>query len=79
MTMTNPPIKPMLIAHRGGSLEAPENTLAAFRHAIEVGAKYVELDVQMSKDGVLVVIHDDTLDRTTNGKALWVSTPMMSS
>jgi glycerophosphoryl diester phosphodiesterase len=67
MTMINPPIKPMLIAHRGGSLEAPENTLAAFRHAIEVGAKYVELDVQMSKDGVLVVIHDDTLDRTTSG------------
>jgi glycerophosphoryl diester phosphodiesterase len=67
VTMINPTVKPMLIAHRGGSLEAPENTLAAFRHAIEVGAKYVELDVQMSKDGVLVVIHDDTLDRTTNG------------
>jgi glycerophosphoryl diester phosphodiesterase len=65
--MINPTVKPMLIAHRGGSLEAPENTLASFRHAIEVGAKYVELDVQMSKDGVLVVIHDDTLDRTTNG------------
>jgi glycerophosphoryl diester phosphodiesterase len=58
---------PVLIAHRGGSLEAPENTLAAFRHAIRVGAKYVELDVQMSCDGALVVIHDDTLDRTTNG------------
>jgi glycerophosphoryl diester phosphodiesterase len=58
---------PILIAHRGGSLEAPENTLAAFRHAIHVGAKYVELDVQLSSDGVPVVIHDDTLDRTTNG------------
>ncbi|HST06453.1 MAG TPA: glycerophosphodiester phosphodiesterase family protein [Chloroflexia bacterium] len=58
---------PMLIAHRGGSLEAPENTLASFRHAISVGARYVELDVQMSEDGVLVVIHDDTVDRTTNG------------
>ena len=57
----------MLIAHRGGSLEAPENTLASFRHAINVGVEYVELDVQMSKDGVLVVIHDETLDRTTNG------------
>jgi glycerophosphoryl diester phosphodiesterase len=65
--MADTSVKPMLIAHRGGSLEAPENTLASFRHAIEVGAKYVELDVQMSKDGVLVVIHDDTLDRTTNG------------
>ena len=59
---------PMIIAHRGGSLEAPENTLAAFRHAISVGAKYVELDVQMSSDGEMVVIHDDTLDRTTNGR-----------
>lgn len=65
--MTKNPVKPMLIAHRGGSLEAPENTLASFRHAINVGAEYVELDVQMSKDGVLVVIHDETLDRTTNG------------
>jgi glycerophosphoryl diester phosphodiesterase len=68
--MTKNPVKPMLIAHRGGSLEAPENTLASFRHAIEVGVEYVELDVQMSKDGVLVVIHDETLDRTTNGTGL---------
>lgn len=58
---------PILIAHRGGSLEAPENTLAAFRHAIEIGMRYVELDVQMSRDGELMVIHDETLDRTTNG------------
>jgi glycerophosphoryl diester phosphodiesterase len=57
---------PILVAHRGGSLEVPENTMAAFRHAIEVGARYVELDVQMSSDGVLVVIHDETLDRTTD-------------
>jgi glycerophosphoryl diester phosphodiesterase len=59
--------QPILIAHRGGSLEAPENTLAAFRHAIELGMRYVELDVQMSSDGEMVVIHDETLDRTTNG------------
>jgi glycerophosphoryl diester phosphodiesterase len=58
---------PILIAHRGGSLEAPENTMASFRHAIELGMRYVELDVQMSSDGELVVIHDETLDRTTNG------------
>src|SRR5438067_2355598 len=58
---------PILIAHRGGSLEAPENTLAAFRHAIELGMRYVELDVQMSRDGELVVIHDETVDRTTGG------------
>src|SRR5678815_3228387 len=58
---------PFIIAHRGGSLEAPENTLASFRHAVDVGAKFVELDVQMSSDGGLVIIHDETLDRTTTG------------
>ena len=58
---------PMLIAHRGGSLEAPENTMAAFRHAVELGMRFVELDVQMSSDGELVVIHDETVDRTTDG------------
>jgi glycerophosphoryl diester phosphodiesterase len=58
---------PILIAHRGGSAEAPENTLAAFRHAIDLGIRYVELDVQMSRGGELVVIHDETLDRTTDG------------
>lgn len=58
---------PLLIAHRGGSLEAPENTMASFRHAVEVGMRSVELDVQMTRDGALVVIHDSTLDRTTDG------------
>lgn len=58
---------PLIIAHRGGSLEAPENTLAAFRHAIDVGAKFVELDVHLSKDGEVVVIHDEVLGRTTTG------------
>lgn len=58
---------PTLIAHRGGSLEAPENTMAAFRRSIKLGVKYVELDVQLSKDGRLMVIHDETLDRTTDG------------
>ncbi|MEA2572975.1 MAG: glycerophosphoryl diester phosphodiesterase [Chloroflexia bacterium] len=58
---------PLLIAHRGGSLEVPENTMAAFRHAIDVGMRMVELDVQMTRDGELVVIHDETVDRTTNG------------
>jgi glycerophosphoryl diester phosphodiesterase len=61
---------PILIAHRGGSLEVPENTLAAFRHAIELGMPLVELDVQMSRDGELVVIHDETVDRTTGGHGL---------
>jgi glycerophosphoryl diester phosphodiesterase len=59
---------PILIAHRGGSLEAPENTMTSFRHAIELGMRYVELDVQMTRDGELIVIHDETVDRTTNGQ-----------
>ena len=56
-----------LYAHRGASAEAPENTLVAFRRALEVGADGVELDVHLSADSVPVVIHDDTLDRTTDG------------
>src|SRR5438067_170423 len=59
--------RPILIAHRGGALEVPENTLAAFRYAISIGMSWVELDVQMSSDGALVVIHDETVDRTTDG------------
>jgi glycerophosphoryl diester phosphodiesterase len=55
-------------AHRGASLEAPENTLAAFRLALEAGAGAVECDVQRSRDGRLVVIHDQTVDRTTDGR-----------
>lgn len=59
--------RPHIIAHRGFSGVAPENTLAAFRQAIEVGADMFELDVLLSKDGRVIVIHDDTLDRTTDG------------
>jgi glycerophosphoryl diester phosphodiesterase len=58
---------PLLIAHRGGAVEAPENTLAAFRYSLALGIRWFELDVQMSRDGALVVFHDETLDRTTNG------------
>lgn len=54
-------------AHRGASALAPENTLAAFREAEAAGADGLELDVHLSRDGVPVVIHDDTVDRTTNG------------
>lgn len=60
-----------LIAHRGGPRYAPENTLAAFTHAIEVGADMLECDVHLSSDGEPVIIHDETLERTTNG-AGWV-------
>src|SRR5262245_55327989 len=58
---------PLIIAHRGASGTCPENTLAAFRRAGEVGAPMVELDVQLTGDGEVVVIHDTTLDRTTTG------------
>jgi glycerophosphoryl diester phosphodiesterase len=58
---------PVIVAHRGGSLEAPENTVAAVKHGIEVGSDWQEIDVQLSKDQRVVVMHDDTLDRTTNG------------
>ena len=54
-------------AHRGASLAAPENTIAAFRVAAEQGAKWVELDVALLADGTLAVIHDDSVDRTTTG------------
>jgi glycerophosphoryl diester phosphodiesterase len=58
----------LLVAHRGASALAPENTLAAFRKAIEEGADAIELDVHLSKDGEVVVIHDSRLERTTDGK-----------
>lgn len=53
--------------HRGASAELPENTLAAFRRALEHGAEGIELDVALSADGVAVVLHDTTVDRTTDG------------
>lgn len=57
-----------VIAHRGSSKDAPENTLAAFELAIEQGADMIELDVQLTKDGQIVAFHDKTLKRTTNGE-----------
>jgi glycerophosphoryl diester phosphodiesterase len=54
-------------AHRGASAEQPENTLAAFRRALELGVEGIELDVHLSSDGVPMVIHDATVDRTTSG------------
>lgn len=60
--------RPLVIAHRGASGLAPENTLAAFSLAIALGADGVELDVQMSRDGLPVVIHDTRVNRTTNTK-----------
>ncbi len=56
-----------LYAHRGASAAAPENTLAAFQRALDDGADGIEFDVHLSRDGVPVVLHDETLERTTNG------------
>jgi glycerophosphoryl diester phosphodiesterase len=63
----------LVIGHRGFSAAAPENTQASFKKAMEVGVDMIELDVHLSKDGQVVVIHDDTLNRTTNGKGKVVS------
>lgn len=59
-----------IVAHRGSSGNRPENTLPAFAEAVRVGADIIELDVHLSKDGELIVMHDEEVDRTTNGKGL---------
>ena len=56
-----------LCAHRGANETHPENTLAAFKEAIRLGAHMIEFDVRMTKDKKLVIMHDKTVDRTTNG------------
>jgi glycerophosphoryl diester phosphodiesterase len=61
-----------IIAHRGACIEAPENTLAAFSLAVAIGADGIECDIQQTLDGQLVVRHDPTLERTTNGFGLVV-------
>lgn len=58
----------IVIAHRGASAYHPENTMAAFRAAVDMKAEMIEVDITLSKDGVPMVIHDGTLDRTTTGK-----------
>lgn len=67
MVKTKAFASPWIIAHRGFKMKYPENTLVAFQAAIDVGAPMIELDVMMSGDRKLIVIHDDTLERTTNG------------
>jgi len=57
-----------VIAHRGASGHAPENTMAAFRRAADLGARFIETDLQITRDARVVAIHDSTLDRTTSGK-----------
>lgn len=63
--------KPLVWAHRGASGYAPENTLAAFQKAVDLGADGVELDIQLTKDDQIVVIHDEMIDRTSDGKG-WI-------
>jgi glycerophosphoryl diester phosphodiesterase len=59
-----------VVAHRGASGHAPENTMAAFRRAVEMGARFIETDLHLTRDARVVAIHDATLDRTTNGHGL---------
>jgi glycerophosphoryl diester phosphodiesterase len=59
--------RPLNLAHRGASAHAPENTLAAFRLAADQGADGIEFDAKVSRDGVVVILHDATVDRTTGG------------
>lgn len=73
-TVASPPVTPtsaapqtLVVAHRGGAALAPENTLGAFENALKLGVDMVECDVHLSKDGELIVMHDFTVSRTTNG------------
>ena len=60
--------RPLVFAHQGGEGIRPSNTLLAFRHAVELGADVLDTDMHMTKDGALVLMHDETVDRTTNGQ-----------
>ncbi|MEC9118822.1 MAG: glycerophosphodiester phosphodiesterase [Candidatus Thermoplasmatota archaeon] len=62
--------RPLIIAHRGGSIIFPENTMAAFEGAAKLGVDVIEMDFQLTSDDKLVTMHDDTVDRTTNGTGL---------
>lgn len=60
--------QPKIIAHRGASGYCPENTISSFKKALEIGVDLIEIDIHLSSDGKVVVIHDETIDRTTDGK-----------
>lgn len=68
--MPAPSARPLILGHRGASLVAPENTLLAYRRAADMGADGLEFDVQRSADGALPLIHDDRVDRTTDGRGV---------
>ena len=65
--------RPLVMAHRGGRALWPENTLYAFERAVEMGVDVLEMDIHTTADGAMVVMHDDTVDRTTNGSGLILS------
>lgn len=72
LILNNASNKTMVMAHRGDSVDAPENTLPAFQAAIDHGADAAEMDVQMTKDGTIVVLHDSSIDRTSTGSGkIW--------
>ena len=66
---------PIAFAHRGGALDAPENSIAAFQSAIDLGYKYLETDVHLTLDGYIIAFHDDVLDRVTNMEGKISETP----
>lgn len=68
MTAPQPPALPRIIGHRGAMGHAPENTLAGFEKAAAMGVRWVEFDVKLTADGHIILMHDDDLDRTTDGK-----------
>jgi glycerophosphoryl diester phosphodiesterase len=70
---------PIILAHRGDLAHAPENTLPSFSQAIQKGADGVELDAKLTSDGQVIVIHDTTVDRTTNGTGKVASLHWMPS
>ena len=71
VTLLRAPGAPVLrVGHRGARGHAPENTFASFNRGVELGANVVETDVHLSRDGEVVIIHDETVDRTTDGKGL---------
>src|SRR5438876_10263953 len=61
---------PLLMAHRGSSDELPENTIAAFQRALEQGADVLETDIRFTRDNQIILMHDATLERTTNGRGV---------
>ena len=76
MTKFHPPEIPKVIGHRGAAGHAPENTLASLGLAAALGARWVEFDVKLASGGEPILFHDDTLDRTTDGKGPVATTPL---